>query len=361
MQIHAQIRDDIELRPSEWAAHLRKLAARRIEPLLVRHGQSSARLRATLEKADGGADRYRVRLQLHLPGRRIAIAEAIAENIPAASTQAMQLLFRESRKHFARLRHEDAWKRKSRRERLDELKKAIAALPPATIEEAEGRLAGMRARLRELAAHELGWLRALGDLPEQWPSVDDVVDEAISNTKAVWKPGTDRDKVWRQLVKNLYRVIDREVALAREAAQMVSLDEALPPDAQEQAEAMVQEEFYEFWQPDDETVLADVLPEDTEPGDDESIAPPLDLSTPAPVLLSDVIAVLPRPWRRALLLSQSEGFEADQIAEVLEAEPDHVRKWLVQAEQFISARFSDAGLTMEMVQGKRWLEIAGAP
>lgn len=357
-----QIRYDGELHitQSGLEARLRRIAARRLDPLLARHGASDSTLYVTVARRKSGAPEYEIRLHLHLPGRRVAVAEAESDDLLVCATRAMDRLFREARAHFARLRREDAWRRKARRERLARLKQETAALPPATSEEAHGRLAGFAERLREIASHELACLRALGELPPGWPTVDDVVDEAIAETRSVFKPGTDAGTAWRQLLRNFYRVLDREVAAAREAAAAVSLDDPVPSDPEDQAEAMVQEEFHEFWQPDESLRMADVLP-------DEGLeAPPEPVGAAraedaAAGILAEAIRALPTQWRRALLLSESEQMTAADIGEVLGVDAEAAKAWVVHAREFVSARLDSAGVDLAVLRERqRWVETFGA-
>ena len=53
------------------------------------------------------------------------------------------------------------------------------------------------------------------------------------------------------LLKHLFAVLDHEVANSRQFGEFVSLDAPVEADAQDVAEAMVEEEVFEFYQPDD--------------------------------------------------------------------------------------------------------------
>lgn len=60
------------------------------------------------------------------------------------------------------------------------------------------------------------------------------------------------------LLKHLFAVLDNEVASSRQFGEFVSLDAPVEPDAQDVAEAMVEEEIFEFYQHDDTLKLADI-------------------------------------------------------------------------------------------------------
>jgi DNA-directed RNA polymerase specialized sigma24 family protein len=342
---------------ASWPALLEELAAKQLLPLLQKHGANDTVLHATLSKRKRGSKSFIVKLHMHLPGKKIVTVNGEGKDARIASETAMTRLFRESKKHVDLLRHQDQYKRRARRERLHALKAEVAALPAATAEAAQAGIEPLLARLEAVARRELAYLRAVGDLPADYPTVADVVDEAAGATKAAWQPGRPQDAVYRQLLKNLFKAIDREVAASRQFGESVSLEARVPADAEDQAEAMVQEEIYEYYQPDESLHLADVLPAEgeagaeaetgaaaaaveTEPGEAE-----LEAASEA-AYAADVLKALPVAWRRALLLAELDALTAAAIAEVLDASEAAVTTWIEQASAFVGARLADAGITV---------------
>lgn len=65
---------------------------------------------------------------------------------------------------------QDQIKRKARRERLRELKVRIAAKPASAAHEAEVTRMPLLSKLEAVARRELAYLRAVGDLPRDYPS-----------------------------------------------------------------------------------------------------------------------------------------------------------------------------------------------
>jgi hypothetical protein len=74
-----------------------------------------------------------------------------------------------------------------------------------------------------------------------------------------------KNAAYLDLLKHLFAVIDREVANSRQYGEAVSLDAPVEADAQDMAEAMVEEEFFEFYQPDDTLSLADIMADSQHP------------------------------------------------------------------------------------------------
>ena len=96
-------------------------------------------------------------------------------------------LFRQAKKHFDRLHAQDQIKRKARRERLRELKVRIAAKPASAAHKAEVTRMPLLSKLEAVARRELAYLRAVGDLPRDYPTLRDVVDEAIVRAEVEWQ------------------------------------------------------------------------------------------------------------------------------------------------------------------------------
>jgi len=336
-----------------WQASLEEFASRQLRPLLVAHGADAGVLHATLRRPPRLQHGFEVQLHMHLPGKKILAASARGEQVPAISERAVKRLFREAQRHFAQLHGQNRDRRELRRERLRVLEQRLGALPAPVAEQAQQSVEALLQRLTPVAARELAYLRASGDLPEGYPSVNDVIDEAAAHTRAAWGEAPDAGKVYQQLLKNLFKTIDREVAAVRPYAQAESIDATVAPDADDQAEAMVEEDMYEYFQPDDTLSLADVLPA-PEPQSDEAAEAESDEEQPQPeprqrseqAYALDLAKTLPITWRRSLLLSVFDTLSAADIADVLDAEETAVVGWIEQACSFVQARLADAGVAL---------------
>ncbi|MFN3993133.1 MAG: RNA polymerase sigma factor [Tabrizicola flagellatus] len=279
-----------------------------------------------------------------LPRDRIVTASGEGTDPEVAVAQAVHRLFREAKGHFDRLNDRKRQRRQARQTARAAIASRLAALPAATAPASQAGIAPLLDRLRTVARRELAYLRANGDLAADWPTLDDLVDEAAVATREAWDPTRPDEKVWLSLLRNLFKVLNREVAANRVFGQAVSLDAPPPEDAEDQAEAMVEEEFLEFHQPDESLTLADVLPDDTASVAD---APAEDETAAAQAFLADVVKDLPLAWRRAWLLRDLEGLSASAIAEVLETTEARAETSIAEAEAFLSARLDDAGIVQQ--------------
>jgi len=319
-------------------ARVRAWVERHLAPVLDGFGLAEATLSAVVKRHSRRGGVYCVRFHLHLPRRKVLVSRAESGDLRQAIDTALDRLLREVDRHVDRLRHQGDYKRKTRRRRLRMLKRRLAEMPAERVAEATAGLEPLLGRLEAVARREVAFLRATGDLPPDYPQVEDLVAEAVAAIKADWRSETDSELVFRRLLKALYEAIDREIASSRLYGDMVSLEAPEPPDAEDQAEAMVEEEIHEFWQPDEVVQLQDVIADEglMEEGDDET----------RQVYRLQLMEALPEIWRRALMLHEFEGFDRAALAEVFDVTPDTVGEWLDHAGHFLEAHLIQAGLVV---------------
>lgn len=202
MKIKVHCPADSGISASEFTRLLQDLLGRQLQPLLQKRGADETIVHATLTYLTHADRSVSVKLHVHLPGKKIVAATGQADRVRAAAEKAAAHLLREVRRHFDLLHDQHRFKRKARGERLNALKAQIDALPAATVQAAQSGIDPLLPKLESVARRELAYLRAVGDLPVDYPSVADVVDEALATTKAAWQPGRAAEKVLPELLKH---------------------------------------------------------------------------------------------------------------------------------------------------------------
>ncbi|NPY83309.1 hypothetical protein DZ965_034085 [Pseudomonas aeruginosa] len=171
-----------------------------------------------------------------------------------------------------------------------------------------------------------------------------------------WQSVPGEKEAYTGLLKHLFAVLDNEVASSRQFGEFVSLDAPVEPDAQDVAEAMVEEEVFEFYQPDDTLRLADIIADSQHP-DAATIAEQEELVDRSSefAFAFDLLKDMPRLWRRIFLLIRVDGLDASSVSEILliPSKEDTVQRWLMQAEAFIAAHLEEAGVSKD---GNDWLQ-----
>lgn len=188
-----------------WQRALGNVIEHALKPLLDKHTKDSARLQIVLDR-DKIKRQFLASGYMHLPGKKIVSVTASHDELTPLAQMLAQSLFRQAKKHFDRLHAQDQIKRKARRERLRELKVRIAAKPASAAHEAEVTRMPLLSKLEAVARRELAYLRAVGDLPRDYPTLRDVVDEAIVRAKVEWQSVPGEKEAYTGLLKHLFAV-----------------------------------------------------------------------------------------------------------------------------------------------------------
>ena len=336
-----------------------------LDPMLNSFGFSNAELQAVIDKYPKGAAKYRVKLHLHVPPKKVIVAKGNGNDLVTIVHGALERIRRELRKHIDRIRHQEVYKRKDRRRRLREQKAHLKELQPAVIEVIDRQAEPLRQRLERVIRRELAYLRAEGDLPPDYPTVQDILDEVMLTVKADWNESAADAALYPRMLKAMHDILDREVSASRVYGKAVSLEAAPPQDAEDQAEAMVGEELTEFWQPDEALHIEDVLA-DREAENPEQVLEEAEEATDGLSYLLEVMRSLPIDWRRAMLLHDVDGVSVEDLALCFGRSADTIQGWIDSAGVFLDARLSDAGFTTgsgELLAGLRetWPPGTGTP
>jgi DNA-directed RNA polymerase specialized sigma24 family protein/ribosome-associated translation inhibitor RaiA len=348
---HIQGRDHTDALYKALAA----AASKRLRPLLKSNKAGASILTAVLESHAGTEDGLRLKLSLYLPGRIAAVAESVGDSIEPMAEDAIAKLHRQARSHFAKLKNARECRRKARRARQHEAKGRSASKSKDEKSLIEARLNALRPALTGHARRELAYLRAVGEVPYGSPQVEDVVDEALTTVISEGDMVLNEDDLLTAALRQLYQAIDAEIEAERFMIESVPLNSEIPDDPEDDAEEMVEEEFYEFYQPDDHVTLADVLYQpDTQ--EQERL-----VSAQDEVSLAEVVKELPRTWRRAFLLLTQDRMAPMQIGAILNLVAADVEDLVKASKTFLEARFAEKGLAdwfSDLVSFGRVLEAA---
>lgn len=301
-------------------------------------GASNSAMVVSVNKQADGADKWEIRLRAYLPPKAILVAQARANKLEHAVEAASENLLKKIDGHIARVRRQESSKRRSRQSRLEKLKMQQDALSADSVDDAKSIIDRLLPKLNFAARRELMFLRSQGDLPPNYPTVQDVVDEVVAAVIADWKTGMDSRAAYLCMLEKLHGVLEKEVKASTIFGEMVPLEGPAPLDPEDQAESMVGEEFYEFWQPDEQLRFEDLIADNT------SEIPPARIRDDQKAeytlrLLKD----LPIAWRRALMLHELEDIAEEELTRILGVDRPTVAARISQADHYIRARLTEAG------------------
>lgn len=293
------------------------------------------RLEGHVRKFEKG-HRYEVTLQLHLPSTTLVV-HGEKTDFAALLAELREDMIRRVRRRLARIQHYREWRKSARRDRLAE-----------HLSGDEGDKVKRRHELffdlieKHLdtiwtyAWRELAYLEATGDLPPGALSVRDAVDAILVAGARTFeeKPAEFdlTDWLYRLCVETLQSEARR---IARAVpADAVSLNEEPPEPATDPTEA--DQEFYEFYQPDDLPTLEDLIPFPDVNTPEESYA-----TREIAVAVHRAIAELPARWRHAVVLVYLENLPEERVVEILGISPVELADILKHARRFLRARLAD--------------------
>ncbi len=317
---------------------IRQLVDKHLQPHLAHFNEASIGLHVTLEKQKYN---FKVRYQLHLPPRKILVAKEASENMNSALEGALKELARQAQKHVAKISGRENWKRKQRRQRLKKLKTDIQTLPEEMQKQVKQSFEPLLEKLERYIRHELTYLQANGDLPSNYPTVEDVRDEALLKVQFKWNElEKDNDALYQALIKAVHEVLTEELIQTQLRADDISLQAEVEKDAKDQAEEMVGEEVSEFYQPFERLHIEDITP------DPSADIPNELLEQNAPQVSHQAMANLPIDWRRMLILAHRENIPLELIARnIIPMALSDAQNLLDYAEQFMLSSMRERGLS----------------
>jgi RNA polymerase sigma factor (sigma-70 family) len=314
---------------------INELARRHVERYLVRFPSDTAELHVHVEKSRH-RNYYRVSEQLLVPGATLT-ARQEGYDLMAAVRKSFDELERELLRHISRLRQDDTWRRKERREELRRLKKAIDAQPDTGAEQLGDLVRELLPKLQHFVQREIAALRARGDLNPGYPTPDDIVDEVLARAyQRLDQRPPDLDTL-QWLYQLTHEVLGEEVReYARETGRFVST-ETTPPQPRDYTLDERDQGVYEFWQPEEMFKLEDVRPVTDETP--EEIVGEEELRK----YFHEVLARMPNNWRRAIWLTQAEGIPLPKVARMIGASEEQVKRWIQQGDEYLRAQLREAG------------------
>ncbi len=311
-----------------------------LDSLLENYHLNQNKIHVTIEYFK---DKYRLTLRLHIPPRKILLAKETDEKLTKALNQAVKELDRQVKKHQAKISGRENWKRKSRRNRIKQLKMKLSNFSKESHKESEQKLQPLLFRLEQYIRRELSYLRANGDLPASYPIMEDIRDEVILRLQLKWDELEDRDeKLYQTLVKTVHEVLAEETRETSLHEKDISLEAELPEDPVSQAESMVEEETGEFYQPFEALHIEDIIPDNNVSLPDELV------EKNAKDSCYQIMATLPNQWRQVISLVYQEQFPVEQVSESLAIDSiSRTQRLLEHAEAFLLESLKDRGIALD--------------
>lgn len=195
---------------------------------------------------------------------------------------------------------------------------------------------------REIATSQARGELSAGDLTAE-EILDDVSAEALEEFAE--KPAELSFRAWLfKLALETIKCMKREIDHDRPTD--VSLEEN-GNGSQRGAGVGVEDEIYDFYQPERELHLKDLIPQGRLPAREEA-STQLEIQR----YINHALAQLPRRWREAFVLYSIEGLNLEEVARVTRESVDATRRSVEMAREYLRARLVEAGVKIAQEERK---------
>ena len=313
---------------------VKEMATRQLEPLIEKHWKDRGRFAVQIE-GNPSKRLYSVSLRLHL-AKKVLVCREEGENLNTCLEAAINDLKEQLEKYVSRVRKEDVWKRKARRAQLRRLK---AASDQEEITEKEIYFDLIKShipQLQRVVKHELTYVRAKGDLPPDYPRIEDIVDETLARAFKLLRERNPEISIEAWLVQIAIGVIAEEIARFRSEEGMDGLEKGFSP-----LEFIPEDEIFEYYQPDEMLTIEDLAAA----GPYTSIPEEPIEHRERRLYLYRLLSLLPTKWRQAINLVFLEEMPKEQVAKILGTDEHNLETWLANAEAFLREKMLEAGYT----------------
>lgn len=308
-----------------------------IEKHLKRFREDLVQFEALVSQTKGKT-RIEASLRLRLPSG-VIVAREHGFEIEPVLRKAFADLRKRLERHLSRLRHEGDYKRPARRERMDEM------LPPARdAADTERRrlyfdlIEGHLDAVYKCVRRELIYLECNGDVPEGRLSVGALFNATIlRGLEAFEEKGEFSVSDW--LCRIALETIRAEARAARRNVPDGSASLEHAPEAPAEDPTESDQEMFEFYQPDDNPVLEDLLVDASGANPEQEI---IDRETQ--LILHRTIASLPDRWRHVVSLVDLDGLSPERAAQILGSDPREVTSIREKAHAFLIEKQADLGM-----------------
>ncbi len=305
----------------------------KIVPLLNRYtGGQQAHLHVHIDRYSL-SDSYSVRTRMQLPGKILFSQQEDAE-LEVAILGAIDDLAWNLEQYLERLQRKADSKRRTRENphKLDKLQQAASQRSAEHKQDFFSAVNALMPEVKKFIEHELNYMRSQGDLPWDFPEVQDVLDEVLVRAFETEQRSESKDEIKNWLIQLSIDVLAEESAKFKAESQMTPKEKWYDP-----LDQVTDEEFWEFYQPDDGAHIED-LESDYE-ADPEKYVENVSMAH----YFQQVLQQLPARWRRALELVYQNQVSPEQAAKCLKVSQEALEDMLEKARAFLYEKLAEAG------------------
>jgi RNA polymerase sigma-70 factor (ECF subfamily) len=194
--------------------------------------------------------------------------------------------------------------------------------------------------LSDFVRHQIAHLEAIGDLAAGELTPDEVIDEVLLRAHREFDGDVDDETLRRRLTALVRETLATAVKSARawRFRTPARLETDIPDTPPHEWVTTLGDERLEFWEPDEDLKLEDLIPDLEMPTPEDEAA-----RREIRECVRAALAGLPREWRRALLLRHIDGLAGARLSRALGKSPSEVHRILDHAQHYLRQRLVDSG------------------
>ncbi len=261
---------------------------------------------------------YTTYLKLDLRSK-VLKAKKSAKNLHLSTSEAFNALFREVKKFKEFLRHEPDYRRKRYQESAE--KSVVSLTLNEEVKESYRNL--IQSILPKLINFTRRELRSNPFFSDRDPSgilVKEIIDEAIAKVGSEIQDEFNKREVRRKLYREIMNIIEEKIEGRHKK----------PLSLEKEIYEIDEQDFFEFYQPDETLRLEDILPGQEWPEDQEELK----------LSLQEILEELPEDLRQAFTLTQLNDFSPEEVAMIQDKPVEKVKEEIEQARKIIQEKLT---------------------
>lgn len=310
------VKRDIEFLSEPFQGQLEQ-KIKKLETLLKNFNPDLVFLKIDLEGNEKNK-MYTTYLKLDLRSK-VLKAKKSAKNLHLSTREAFNALFREVKKFKEFLRHEPDYRRKRYQESAE--KSVVSLSLNEELKESYRNL--IQSILPKLINFTRRELRSKSFFSDRDPSgilVKEIIDEAIANVASEIQSKFNKRELRRKLYREIMNIIEQKIEGRHKK----------PLSLEKEIYEVDEQDFFEFYQPDETLRLEDILPGQEWPEDQEELK----------LSLQEILEELPEDLRQAFTLTQLNDFSPEEVAMIQDKLVEKVKEEIEQARKIIQEKLT---------------------
>jgi len=310
------VKRDIEFLSEPFQGQLEQ-KIKKLETLLKNFNPDLVFLKIDLEGNEKNK-MYTTYLKLDLRSK-VLKAKKSAKNLHLSTREAFNALFREVKKFKEFLRHEPDYRRKRYQESAE--KSVVSLSLNEELKESYRNL--IQSILPKLINFTRRELRSKSFFSDRDPSgilVKEIIDEAIANVASEIQSKFNKRELRRKLYREIMNIIEQKIEGRHKK----------PLSLEKEIYEVDEQDFFEFYQPDETLRLEDILPGQEWPEDQEELK----------LSLQEILEELPEDLRQAFTLTQLNDFSPEEVAMIQDKPVEKVKEEIEQARKIIQEKLT---------------------